>query len=114
MVDTRIPFNMTTKTPLYGRCDQMDEFWVPLMEKAYAKLHGSYENLNGGQLSEAMVDLTGGVSQKFYMRAPEVVEEIEAGQFWKDLKKYHQQGYLLGCANTVKDENGNPEETQGA
>jgi len=36
-----------------------------------------------------MVDLTGGVSEKFYMRAPEVVEDIEQGQFWKDLKKYH-------------------------
>ena len=113
MVDTRIPFNTQTKTPLYGRCDQMDEFWVPLMEKAYAKLHDSYENLNGGAISEAMVDLTGGVSEKFYLKDAEVVENIEGGQFWKDLKKYHQAGYLLGCANTVKDENGNHEDTMG-
>lgn len=113
MVDTRIPYHPQTKTPLYGRCEAVNEFWVPLMEKAFAKLHRTYENLHGGALSEAMVDLTGGVSQKFYLKAPEVVESIESGQFWKDLKKYHQQGYLLGCANTVKDENGNPEETMG-
>jgi len=83
------------------------------MEKAYAKLHGTYEMLNGGRLVEAMVDLTGGVSEKFHLRSTEMIESIESGQFWKDLKKYHQLGYLLGCANTVKDDNDNYEEGMG-
>ena len=83
------------------------------MEKAYAKLHGNYEMLNGGQMTESLVDLTGGVSQKFHLRAPEIAESIEGGQFWKDLKKFHSLGFLLGCANTVKDENGNEEEGMG-
>ena len=73
---------------MYARCDQLNEFWVPLIEKAYAKLHGTYEKINGGTISEAMVDLSGGVSERFFLRAPDMTEAIESGQFWKDLKKY--------------------------
>jgi hypothetical protein len=57
-------------------------------------------------MAEALVDLTGGASEKFNLKAPETAELIDNSMFWKDLKKYHQQGFLIGCANVVKDENG--------
>jgi hypothetical protein len=49
------------------------------MEKAYAKLHGNYEIINGGSMSEALVDLTGGCSEKYDLRASETAETIESG-----------------------------------
>lgn len=49
------------------------------MEKAYAKLHGNYEMLNGGNMSEALVDLTGGCSEKYNLRVPDVQDLIESG-----------------------------------
>ena len=83
------------------------------MEKAYAKLHGSYEKLHGGLLDEAMVDLSGGVSEEYDIKSVDIAEAIEGGQFWKDLKKYCQQGFLIGCENIVKDDHGMPEEGMG-
>ena len=77
IVDSRIPFNSSAKTPLYGHCADPNEFWVPLMEKAYAKLHGTFEDLNGGSMAESLVDLTGGASEKYNLRAPEIAEMIE-------------------------------------
>ena len=43
----------------FSRSGTEGETWVPLIEKAYAKLHGDYQSLNGGLASEAIEDLTG-------------------------------------------------------
>ena len=112
-VDTRIPYNVTTKTTLYGHCPDPQEFWVPLIEKAYAKLHGCYEILNEGNIPEALVDMTGGVSEKYDLTHPETKAAIESGQFFKDLKKFNQQGFLIVCENVVEDEDGKPVEGYG-
>lgn len=76
---------------VFMQSDSRAEFWSALFEKAYAKLHGSYESLKGGTTLEAMVDFTGGCSEMF-----------ELGQAPKDLftvmMKAFQRCSLMGCS----------------
>ncbi|XP_049763446.1 calpain-9-like [Schistocerca cancellata] len=62
LLDDRLPAR--GGAPLYASCAGAALFWVCFVEKAYAKLHGSYEALAGGHALEALVDLTGGVAEK--------------------------------------------------
>ncbi len=51
-VDTLVPCD-AEGSPLFARCKDPSEMWVIFLEKAYAKLYGSYENLDGGNGSHA-------------------------------------------------------------
>ena len=40
---------------------------MPLIEKAYAKVHGCYEALISGYIDDGLTDMTGFVSEKMYL-----------------------------------------------
>jgi hypothetical protein len=48
----------------FASCADENETWLPLLEKAYAKVHGDYNAIAGGISGEAVEDLTGGVTTK--------------------------------------------------
>ena len=44
---------------MFASCKDPTESWAPLIEKLYAKLHGTYCSLIGGYVDEGLRDLTG-------------------------------------------------------
>ncbi|MFT7803540.1 calpain-9-like [Arapaima gigas] len=77
---------------IYLKSSVKEEFWSSLLEKAYAKLKGGYKALNMGFPHEAMVDMTGGVTELFnFMALPR-----DVGHFLRTLLK---KGALINCAN---------------
>lgn len=73
-----------------------NETWVPLIEKAYAKLHGNYAYLSGGFSMEAVEDLTGGVCNPLPL-----ADILDVNRFWEELT---QGKYLYGCSLQGTDE----------
>lgn len=71
VIDDFLPFlkdERTEKFNLLGAHTRGPEFWVCILEKAYAALYGSYDNIGcGGNIGDALTDLTGAPSELFLM-----------------------------------------------
>ena len=62
--------------------DGNTEMWPLMLEKAYAKIHNSYEALDGGRPEHAIVDLTNGISELITFEDEEFEEMKNDGSFW--------------------------------
>ncbi|NP_001082852.1 uncharacterized protein LOC559822 [Danio rerio] len=68
VIDDKLP---TIKGDLiFVHSKTSNEFWPALLEKAYAKVCGSYSDMDAGVVSEALLDFTGGIHVRFELEKP--------------------------------------------
>ena len=91
VLDTLLPCDASGR-PLF--CGTSGAGWAALVEKAFAKLHGSYAALEGGRSIEALVDLTGGVCEQLRLTDEGAEAQSLLGT---SLKKAYEQRALMCC-----------------
>lgn len=83
----------------FAKSGKKSESWVQVIEKAYAKLHGSYDSIEGGYVNDGLVDLTGGIGGQIRLHEKSAKKEINDGTMWATLKGLARDGHLLGCGS---------------
>ena len=87
---------------LYLNADQSNEFWSPLLEKAYAKFYGSYQALESGTAIEAAVDFTGGIPE--YIDINDIGRDgmnIRESEIFFCLSDSYEKNAFLSCSMAV-------------
>ncbi|TGO49059.1 hypothetical protein BCON_0222g00090 [Botryotinia convoluta] len=77
----------------FAQCEDPNETWLPLLEKAYAKAHGDYAAIEGGHTGEGLEDLTGGVTTEVFS-----TDILDKEYFWKEELLKVNKDFLFGCA----------------
>jgi len=77
------------------------ELWPMVLEKAYAKMYGSYNFIEAGKVQYALADMTDGFPQQLDLRK----DAKNLPVFWEKLKTFKKHGALMGA--------GSPENAMG-
>ncbi|XP_029107050.1 calpain-5-like isoform X3 [Scleropages formosus] len=105
VIDDRLP--TVDNQLVYCHSNDSNEFWSALVEKAYAKVYGCYEALDGGNTADALVDFTGGVSEPVDLVEGQFAQdEVARNQLFERVLKVHNRDGLISCsirATTVED-----------
>ena len=96
VVDDYFPYDTATSTWAFSQpsrtSDRNNEIWVLIIEKAWAKIFGSYQRIEAGTAGEALYPLTGCPMQQFYHD-----EITDVDGFWERVVKADKKKMPMCC-----------------
>ncbi|XP_074528860.1 calpain-5-like [Halichoeres trimaculatus] len=97
VVDDRLP--TINGELIYCHSKDNNEFWSALLEKAYAKLAGCYESLEGGNTGDAVVDFSGALAEAINLEKDNYFRDQEKqDQLFEGLLKVYERGGIISCS----------------
>jgi len=133
IIDDRVPcYKRGYGEPeiVFGKCRSQNEFWVALIEKAYAKIHNCYEALISGFIDDGLADMTALAQTKIIFRkkgsrkikisrknpgeSKEDFTRRQKEELWHKLIEGRKQHNMMGCSafggteHEVQQPEGNP------
>lgn len=88
IIDDFFPVLPNSCRPAFNH-SRKNELWVMILEKAWAKVHGGYLNINSGLTREALHDLTGAPCITYFIH-----EDTEDGR-WNTLYNANRNKYIM-------------------
>ncbi|XP_034034423.1 calpain-5-like [Thalassophryne amazonica] len=97
VVDDQLPTINEELIYCHSKCN--NEFWSALLEKAYAKLAGCYESLEGGNTGDAVVDFSGAVAETINLEEGAYYKDQQKqDHLFDDLYKVYDRGGIISCS----------------
>lgn len=93
VVDDLFPFDPYKEQWAFSRTNQ-NEIWVLLLEKAWAKVFGSYQRIEVGNTGEALPVLTGAPTLEFDHRQ----FRWNYNELWDIIMEGEENDYIMNCA----------------
>ena len=91
IIDDRIPvFKCANGGPCFAQSKDSSEVWVCLIEKAFAKLHGSYAAIVGGSIDLAFRQITGLCSETYDLK-----KNLNPSDLWQNLTEVTLKGNIV-------------------
>lgn len=102
MVDDYVPVSMKDCRPVFAHAKSRQELWVPILEKAFAKLYGSFASIEAGQLTDALVCLTAGLPERLLTRPSGKAPQIDTNELFDRLVQLSSSNDDDGCSDSKR------------
>ena len=103
IVDSYFPCNPQGGPKYSYSASSLSCIWLQILEKAYAKYHGSYACIRNGSVHGTLIDLTGSPYREYDIEKTSLSSDIESRNgFFQSLQEHQDMKYLMHLSPNIE------------